>query len=127
VVLSPRSISIAVNQIATFSCLGTPGNVADFPYEVETVNGAVAAVQTATSLRGIAQGTTQLVCRLGFGTRAEDRITVTVTGGPTLTLASGGGQTGPVNLALPSPIVVQVRNADGSSASGITVAFAPNA
>jgi hypothetical protein len=127
VAISPRSISLGVNQTAAFSCVGTPGSVTDFPYEVETVNPGIAAVQSLTSIRGASVGSTELVCRMGFGSRAEDRIPVVVTGGPTISIVSGGNQSVVAGQQLPDPIVVQVRRGDGAFLSGVTVTFTPNA
>lgn len=127
VLLAPRNLTLIVNQTLPFSCVGTPGNVADFPHQLETANDAVAIAENATTIRGVAPGTTQLVCRLAFGSRSEDRIPVTVTAGPTITVVSGGGQTGAANTTLANPILVQVKNSDGSNATGVTVSFTPNA
>jgi hypothetical protein len=127
VLLSPRTISVGVNQTVPFSCVGTPGNVTNFPYEVETANPQIASVTNATTIRGGTVGITELVCRLTFGSHAEDRIPVTVTGGgPTITVVSGGNQTALAGTALPNPVVVQVRAGDGLFLAGTTVTFTPN-
>jgi hypothetical protein len=89
-----------------------------------TVNTAVATVQS-NGVRGVAVGTTELICRLGFGTRAEDRIPVTVTGSPTLAVQSGNNQTGAPGATLANSISVIARDANGQPVQGVSVQFTP--
>ncbi len=52
-------------------------------------------------------------------------VTATATG-DNLTVSSGGGQSAAAGAALPAPVVMQVRRADGTPVSGVLLTFAPD-
>lgn len=137
VLLSPRSLSLAVGQTASATCVATRNGVplsATPPMRVSTANNAVANANfgpgtsttrtSAIQVFGTGPGTTQLNCELDFGTFPPDAINVTVTGGgggTQLQLVSGQNQTGTAGQRLPSPIVVRVVNGVGQPISGAPI------
>jgi hypothetical protein len=125
VLISPRSITVVAGQSTPISCVGNPGSVTVFPYRFNAENESIATVDNKTSVRGVSVGTTRAICLQDVSPHAQDAINITVTsaGTPGLTVVSGGGQSAPINTALPAPIKVLVRGASGVLATGVTVQF----
>lgn len=129
--LQPRSLSLSVGATGQVACNGYAGisttPVGAFLHSLTSETPSVATVNSAGVVTAVSPGTTRIVCRLEFGNRATDNITVTVTGGAVtpanLTLVSGGNQTGPAGAALPLPIRVRVTSANQQNVSGVLVRF----
>ena len=68
--------------------------------------------------------TTLAASATGLITAASVPFDVVVGPAANLVLASGGGQTGPISTALPSPVIAMVTDIGGNGVAGITVTFA---
>jgi hypothetical protein len=90
-----------------------------------TVN-AVAGVATFTNLQMLVAGRYALsAIATGLVTAVGPAFNIVPGPASTLSLASGGGQSGPGGAALTSPIVVKVSDAFGNGVGGVIVTFAP--
>ena len=96
-----------------------------------TQSGSVKAVAVA----GVASFSTLAIDKAGSGytlaasatgliTAASLPFDVVVGPAANLVLASGGGQTGPISTALPSPVIAMVTDIGGNGVAGKTVTFA---
>jgi hypothetical protein len=125
VAITPRSITVAVGQVAAIGCVGNPGAQTEFPYRLASANTSIASVTALNAVLGNSPGTTEVTCERAFGARVADIIPVTVVpvGTPGIVVIQGAGQTGVAGAQLPVPIVVRVRGADGQLATGVQVSF----
>ena len=112
--VTPTSLTLAVGQTAPVMCLGTPGDVTDFPFFWDTNNQAIASV-SGNIVTGVAPGTTQVFCELAIrrnGPSANVQVTVTAAPG-SLQIISGANQTAPAGSSLPLPVRFEVRATNG--------------
>ncbi|WKW10924.1 Ig-like domain-containing protein [Pseudogemmatithrix spongiicola] len=106
--------------VVTFTPDAGSGTVA--PASVTT--DATGVARTLWTL-GAAPGPMRVVASAATAAQSvEIRATAS---GDNLTVASGSGQAAAANAALPAPVVMQVRRADGTPVSGVTLTFAPEA
>ena len=111
-----------------FAVTGGPAGTSVAPLTVTTDNqGLAQTVLTAGATAGTAQVTASGANLTG--SPVQFSATVTGGGGPgpadTIVVISGDNQTAPNGTALPSPLVVEVRDQAGVPVPGVTVSFSP--
>ena len=93
-----------------------------YPFSWSSSNTAIARIDTAGQITGVAAGTASIIAR-GI-TGIADTVPVTVTAAAaSLAPLSGDGQTGTVGQTAALPFVVQARTATGGGVPGLSIAF----
>lgn len=126
--ISPKSLT--VNTGGTFNvtavALDASGNpVPNTPVVFASQNQALAIVNAATGAgsAGATRGNVEIVAQLLTG--PSDGASLTIQSpAAAIALASGSGQTGPVNANLANPVVARVTATDGLPSPGVAVTFA---
>jgi hypothetical protein len=126
--LSPKTATLPSDQAIAFVATAFDANnnpVATGPLNWSSSDPSLATISGTGALQ--AQGRRgSVVISATTPTGISDRATVSLVPAPTsITLVSGGGQTGIVGTALTTAAVVQVNAADGLGVPGVTVSFAP--
>lgn len=129
-VVSPKTASLVAPSTATFTMTAFDANnnavsvpvtwsVSDPTLATIAANGS-SAVLTPGTKRGTVTVTARSITDL------SDNASVTISLPPTsMTLVSGGGQSGKVGSTLAQPAVVRVLASDNQGVPGVTVTFAP--
>jgi len=125
--VSPKTSTIRSDQSTalTAAAFDAAGNtVSTVPLSWSTSDSTVATISNAGLLQALGQrGIITVTASTPNG--VTDRATVVIVPPPsTITLVSGGGQTGTVGTSLAAPATVQVNAADGAGVPGVSVAFA---
>ncbi|MGH7616771.1 MAG: beta strand repeat-containing protein, partial [Gemmatimonadaceae bacterium] len=130
--VTPKTVTIVAPGSASFTAVATDANnaaVAGVPVTWASSDPSVASIDAQTGAlattgkRGTVTVTASAPTTSGV---ISDNASVTVTLPPaSITLVSGGGQTGKAGTALAAPAVVRVLATDGQGVEGVTVNFAP--
>jgi hypothetical protein len=126
--VSPKTSTIRSDQSTTlvaaaFDAAGNPVSVV--PLSWTTSDPSIATISSTGVLQALGQRGI-IVVTASTPNGVTDRATVVVVPPPsTITLISGGGQTGTVGTSLAAPATIQVNAADGVGVPGVSVVFAP--
>ncbi|HEX8942808.1 MAG TPA: Ig-like domain-containing protein [Gemmatimonadaceae bacterium] len=126
--VSPKTSAVRTDGTLQFVAAAFDANnnaVAAVPLSWTTSDPSIATITGAGILQALERRGT-VVVTASTPTGITDRATLVVVPPPsTISVVSGGGQTGVVATALGSPAVVQVNAADGVGVPGVNIVLAP--